>query len=114
MPKLGLAFQLLSRSEPKKLVELCPEVRDVPWSELSHKERTALTITHEFLTELVRLGLVQTERPEWVTVLPSSIPHLRFYRVALDGEQYVNQVVESAIYVLQQKKALLAHMKESA
>jgi hypothetical protein len=111
MAKLGLAFRLLQREEFKSLIELCPEVRDAPWDKLSAREHNTLLTTFHFMEALVERGLVKAEYPRGVKLLASATPHLRFRRIAVEGEQYVNAVVEDAIFTLRHRGA---GMKASA
>jgi hypothetical protein len=103
MPKLGLAFRLLNREHFKQLIELCPEVHDAPWDKLSTRERGILSTTLHFLECLQTRGLVEAEHPAGVKILPSAIPNLRFRRLVVEGEQYVNAVVEDAISTLRHR-----------
>jgi len=105
MPKLGLAFRLLQREEFKSLIELCPEVHDAPWDKLSVENRNVLLTTLHFLEALVERGLVEAEHPKGVKLLPSSTPHLRFRRIPVEGERYVNTVVEDALFTLRHRGA---------
>lgn len=104
MPKLGQSFLLLNRVEFRPLIELCPAVRDLSWDKLTNRERGILTTTLHFLESLQARGLVLAEHPSsGVRILPSAIPNLRFRRRVVEGEQYVNAVVEDAISALRHR-----------